>query len=223
MGRGKIKSKIKNKNKNKKGRSKGRIKDHVPELPLDDAGDVPAASSVSALDDQYPDEFPVEDDQDIPPPPCRDPEPEGGPDPIEGVEGPVSIDLGVVIRRRPNYIIRAIDIHRFYHGVVYRDIVYHGRYSLPITVMLRDYISALIFSQPLPDVGHYFNVSRFYPLDVKLEAKEEVIKYLSLGGHSGSKQKSKKTKKEIKSEFADRLSNFAREFQGGVGVVDPDF
>jgi len=216
------KRKVKNKNKNK-NKGEERIKNQVPQSPLDDVGDVPAVLPLGVSDDLYPDGFPdgVNGGEDTPPPPCRDPEPEGGSDPID--EGPVSIDPGRAIRRRPNYIIRAIDIHRFYHGVVYRDIVYHGKYSLPITVMLRDYISALIFSQPLPDVGHYFNVSRFYPLDVKLEAKEEVIKYLALGGHSGSKQKSKKTKKEIKSEFADRLSNFAREFQGGVRAVDPDY
>jgi len=215
------KRKDKNKNKNK---TKKKIKNQVPQSPLD-VGDAPGALPVGALDGLYSGGLPVEvdGDEDIPPLPCRDPEPYGGPDSIEGNDGPVSIDPGRAIRRRPNYIIRAIDIHRFYHGVVYRDIVYHGKYSLPITVMLRDYISALIFSQPLPDVGHYFNVSRFYPLDVKLEAKEEVIKYLALGGHSGSRQKSKKTKKEIKSEFADRLSNFAREFQGGVRAVDPDY
>jgi hypothetical protein len=128
------------------------------------------------------------------------------------------------VKRRANYVIRALDIHRFFHGIVYRDIVFQGRYSLPITVMLRDYISALLFAQPLPDVGHYFNVSRFYPIDVKQDAKEDVIKYLSLGGHGGNKSKKKgAAKKDIQAGFADNIGNYAREFQGAVVNSDMEF
>jgi len=128
------------------------------------------------------------------------------------------------VKRRANYVVRALDIHRFFHGIVYRDIVFQGRYSLPITVMLRDYISALLFAQPLPDVGHYFNVSRFYPIDVKQDAKEDVIKYLSLGGHGGNKSKKKgAAKKDIQASFADNIGNYAREFQGVIPNSDMDF
>jgi len=207
----------KNSSKKKKRRLNTSLE---PPIPEDDIGDfvlIPAEpEDMRGLPELVTD---LDASVETMPPPCGDPDPY-----VRDADGP-NVD-GLVddkYKRRPNYIIRAIDIHRFYHGIVYRDIVYHGKYSLPVTVMLRDYISALIFSQPLPDVGHYFNVSRFYPLDVKLDAKEEVVKYLSLGGHSGRKQKGKKTKKEIKSEFADKLGNFAREFQGGLRAVDPEF
>lgn len=168
----------------------------APDLPLNHA-------EPQEPDNPSPDDFPV---------PCRD---------ANSVQAYTDqgnrLPLPKETKRRANYIIRALDIHRLFHGIIYRDIVFQGRYSLPITVMLRDYISSLLFAQPLPDVGHYFNVSRFYPIDVKQDAKEDVIKYLSLGGHSGNKSKKKgAAKKDIAASFADNIGNYAREFQGVV-------
>lgn len=162
------------------------------------------------LDDSLPDDFPL---------PFRDP----NSDQSHADQGN-RFSSPKEIKRRANYVIRALDIYRFFHGIVYRDIVFQGRYSLPITVMLRDYISSLLFAQPLPDVGHYFNVSRFYPIDVKQDAKEDVIRYLSLGGHGGNKSRKKgAAKKDIAASFTDNIGNYAREFQGVVPSPGMEF
>jgi hypothetical protein len=175
----------------------------APDLPFHD-------TELKESDDSLPDGFPL---------PCRDANPVH-----THADQSDRLPLPKETKRRASYVIRALDIHRLFHGIVYRDIVFQGKYSLPITVMLRDYISALLFAQPLPDVGHYFNVSRFYPIDVKQDAKEDVIKYLSLGGHGGNKSKKKgAAKKDIAAGFADSIGNYAREFQGVVPSSDMEF
>jgi len=130
------------------------------------------------------------------------------------------------INRRPSYALRAVDVIRRYHGIVYRQMVFNGDYSRFVTSLVRDVVSGLQSdAEPFDpdDVDLLFNNVNFYPDQLIGKAHEEVIHYLSFN-KSASHKKSKRGKiRDASLAFDEAIGSHKRFFQGGTIGEEPDF
>jgi len=95
--------------------------------------------------------------------------------------------------RSAAYVLRAIDIHRYYSGIICRKLVYDGFYTRTMMALIRDVISSILFKTPEPAMGRIIESPKFYPDDVIEEAHEAVINFLSLA-RAGRKNKNRKSR-----------------------------
>lgn len=130
------------------------------------------------------------------------------------------------INRRPSYALRAVDVIRRYHGIVYRQMVFEGDYSRFVTSLVRDVVSGIQSdAEPFDpdDVDLLFNNVNFYPDQLIGKAHEEVIHFLSFN-KSASHKKSKRGKiRDASLAFDEALGAHHRFFQGGTVGEVPDF